>query len=148
MKTIFDKNTREEIINRINSLQDGAAAQWGKMNVHQMIKHCTLWEEMIQGKKQYKRMFVGRLFGKMALKKVLSDEAPLRRSTPTLSNLIIADKTGDITAQKTEWIARINAYANFSNPNYEHAFFGKMTEEQIGYMVYKHIDHHLRQFNA
>ena len=148
MKTIFDKKIRDEVINRINLLSEANTAQWGKMNLYQMLKHCTLWEEMIQGKKQYKRMFMGRLFGKMALKKVVKDETPLRHNTPTLSELEIKQNDGNVLAQKAEWISKIEAYANFSNSNFVHVFFGKMTEEQVGYMVYKHIDHHLRQFNA
>ena len=148
MKSIFDKGVRDGVINRINSLNESSTAQWGKMNIYQMLKHCTLWEEMIQGKKQYKRMFIGRLFGRVALKKVLKDEAPLRHSTPTLPALIIKEENGSIAAQKAEWIAGIEGYANFSNADFVHVFFGKMTEEQIGYLVYKHIDHHLRQFKC
>lgn len=147
MQTIFNATTREELINRINSLNANSKAQWGKMDVFQMLKHCTLWEEMIQSKQNHKRMFMGRVFGKMALKSVLKDEAPLRHGTPTIPELVITTQ-GDVELQKAEWIARIQQYEHFSNPNFEHVFFGKMTEEQIGYMVYKHIDHHLRQFNS
>ena len=46
MKTIFDKTTRDELINRINSLNENSNPQWGKMNVSQMVKHCTQWDEM------------------------------------------------------------------------------------------------------
>ena len=148
MKSIFDKAIRDEMISRINSLNEHSRPQWGKMNIYQMLKHCTRWEEMMQGKTRYKRMFIGRLFGKMALKKVLKDEAPLRRSTPTLPELIVKENDGNISIQKKEWISRIEAYAHYSSANFVHVFFGKMTEEQIGYLVYKHIDHHLRQFNC
>lgn len=148
MKSIFETNTRAELINRINLLNENNKAQWGKMSVYQMLKHCTLWEEMIQGKQKYKRVLMGRIFGRMALKTVLKDEAPLRHSTPTLPELIIKEKDGDISAQKKDWISRIEEYANFSNTDFIHVFFGKMTKEQIGQMAYKHTDHHLRQFNV
>lgn len=71
-----------------------------------MQKYCTLWEEMIQSKQNHKRMFMGRLFGKMAIKSVLKDEAPLRHSTPIIPELVITSK-GDLELQKAEWIARI-----------------------------------------
>ena len=29
-----------------------------------------------------------------------------------------------------------------------HAFFGKLTGEEWGRLMHKHIDHHLRQFGA
>jgi hypothetical protein len=42
----------------------------------------------------------------------------------------------------------MEAYANYSNNNFTHWFFGKMTKDQVEYFVYKHTDHHLRQFNS
>ncbi len=45
-------------------------------------------------------------------------------------------------------ISLIEEYEDFSNHDFEHWFFGKMTKGQVGYFVYKHTDHHLRQFNG
>lgn len=148
MKSIFDKTTSHELIKRINTLSENSIAQWGKMNVYQMVQHCRLWEEMMQNKQNLKRMFIGKFFGRMALKTVLKDDKPLKRSTPTIPSLVINETTGNIALEKTKWIANIEQYANFYNPNFVHVFFGKMTKEQIGQMVYKHTDHHLRQFNS
>ncbi len=148
MKSIFDKTTRDELIKRINSLNEGSIAQWGRMNVYQMVKHCRLWEEMMQDKQNLKRAFAGKIFGRMALKTVLKDDKPLKRSTPTIPSLVIKEAAGDMVSEKAKWVANIEQYANFSNPNFVHVFFGRMTKEQIGQMVYKHIDHHLRQFNS
>ena len=147
MKTIFDKATREELISRINMLNENSAAQWGKMNVYQMLKHCTLWDEWIAGKTNHKRAFIGRIFGKMALKSVLKDDKPLGKNSPTIPAFVV-NGSGDVTAEKMKWITLIKAHENFSNPDFVHAFFGKMTKEQIGQMAYKHADHHLRQFNC
>lgn len=76
METIFDKNTVTELLTRINSIQPNSKAQWGKMDAYQMLKHCTMSEEMFQGKKQYKRLFIGRIFGGMALNGILKDTIP------------------------------------------------------------------------
>jgi len=147
MKTIFDQTTRDELISRIKTLDDNSTAQWGKMNVYQMLKHCTLWEDMMTGKTVYKRALIGRIFGKIALKGMVKDDNPLRRSTPTIPELIITGN-GDIAAEKAKWIAQLEDYAHFSDPDLMHPFFGKMMVEHIGYLVYKHSDHHLRQFNG
>jgi Protein of unknown function (DUF1569) len=148
MKTILDKATRDDLIARINTLNESSTAQWGKMNVYQMVKHCRQWEEMVSGKIVCKQSFLGRLFGKMALKGMLKDESPLTRSTPTSPELKVNELNGDVAAEKKEWIALIGQNANFSNTNFVRPFFGKMTTEQVGYLAYKHIDHHLRQFNS
>ena len=146
MKTIYDEATREELIARITMLTDDSPAQWGQMNVYQMVRHCRLWEEMMLGRTHYKRVFIGRIFGKLALRSILK-EGPLRRNTPTIPALIIREN-GSIVLERDRWIALIGEYGRSSGVTIDHPFFGKMTREQVGIMVYKHTDHHLRQFNV
>jgi hypothetical protein len=147
MKTIFDKATTDELIHRISMLDENSKALWGKMTVYQMMKHCTLWEEMLVGEKKYKRMFIGRLLGKAILKRIIKDEKPMLRNARTVPGFSITDD-GNVLAEKNKWIAQVKEHAHFSNVNFVHPFFGKMTKEQIGLLVYKHTDHHLRQFNC
>ena len=148
MKTIFDKTTREELIDRIKTLNDNSTRQWGKMTLYQMLKHCTQWEEMALGHKKYKQTLLGRLFGKMALKDFITDDTPFKQNVPTVPDFRIKENNGNWADESAKWILLIEEYAQFSNPDFIHPFFGKMTKEQIGYLAYKHIDHHLRQFNA
>ena len=146
MKTIFDTSTKDELINRIESLTENSTAQWGKMNVSQMLKHCTQWDEMALGKTKYKQSFLGKLFGKMALKNMMKDE-PLKKNLPTVPSFVIKDNT-DFAAEKRKWIRLLNEYEHFSNDGFIHPFFGAMTKENTGYVVFKHADHHLKQFGA
>jgi hypothetical protein len=148
MKTIYDKATRVDLISRINTLNEYSTAQWGKMNIFQMLKHCTTYEQMMLGKAKYKRVFLGRLFGKMALKEFVGDETPIKRNAPTLSQLDIKAVSGNIAIEKSKWITLLEEYPHTSNDGIVHAFFGPLTREQIGQLVYKHTDHHLRQFNS
>ena len=92
MKTIFDKTTRDELISRINTLNENSKAQWGKMTVSQMLKHCIQWEEMALGKTIYKQSFIGKLFGKSALKDMIKDDGPLKKNMPTVPGFKIKEK--------------------------------------------------------
>jgi hypothetical protein len=148
MKTVFEKQTRDELISRINSLHENSKAQWGKMTVNQMLKHCRQWDEMITGRINCKRSFIGRIFGKMALKGMLKDESPMMRNAPSSPELIVKEGSVDLAAEREKWITLIDEHAHFSNLEFIHPFFGTMTKEQIGYLAYKHSDHHLRQFNS
>jgi len=103
---------------------------------------------MIVGTLPTKRVFIGRIFGRMGLKAVTKDDKPLAHSTPTAPELFIKETSGDFAAEKANWIASIRGHKSFSNTSFVHPFFGPMTKEQIGIMDYKHIDHHLRQFGA
>jgi len=146
MKTVFDKSTRDELIDRIHSLNENSIAQWGKMNVSQMLKHCTQWDEMALGKVKYKQSLLGKLFGKMALRNMLKNE-PIKKNLPTVPSFRIKGNT-DIATEKSKWIQLLHEYEQFSNDGFIHPFFGAMTKENTGYIVYKHADHHLRQFGA
>ncbi|MBC9912569.1 DUF1569 domain-containing protein [Chitinophaga varians] len=149
MKTIFDHPTRTELINRINSLNEHSRAQWGKMNVWQMTKHCTIWFEWIMGKNNpsYKQEWLGRIFGKIALKSNTKDDRPMQKNMPA-GKQAVKQTGGDVEMQKKIWMKLIAECEHYSNPAFIHDFFGKMTREQIGVFAYKHADHHLRQFGV
>lgn len=150
MKTIFDKSTRTELIERVGKINESKKAEWGKMNVFQMLKHNTYWNGWILGKDDhtYKQAFPGKIFGKLALKKMIKDEKPLDKNIPTSAQFKVKEMDGSLESEKSKWILLIKGYENCNNPNFIHDFFGKMTKEQIGLLVYKHTDHHLRQFGV
>ncbi len=148
MKTIFDHTIRQHLIERIGQLKESNKAEWGQMNVHQMLKHNTYWNEWILGKDAhtYKQTFLGKLFGKIALKRMIKDEKPFDKNIPTSEQFKVKNQNSDLEAEKLKWITLLNEYENFNNPEFVHDFFGSMTKEQIGVLVFKHSDHHLRQF--
>ena len=150
MKTIFEKSTRDELIDRINTLNDNSNPLWGKMNIHQMTKHCTIWCEWVLGKNNpvYKQEFLGKIFGKLGLKSNTKDNKPIGKNMPAGKAFTIKEKEGDLQIQKTIWTNLIANFEQFSNDKFIHDFFGKMTKEQIGIFAYKHNDHHLRQFGV
>ncbi len=146
MSSIFNKSDRDNLIIRIKSLNKNDTAQWGKMNINQMILHCIKWDEMSLGKVKYKRTFLGKLFGKFALPDFIQAEIPFKKNVPTLAFLKIKQSTGDFLTLQSIWIKLVEEYNNFDNDNFTHPFFGKLIKEQLGILAYKHTDHHLRQF--
>lgn len=148
MKTIFDKQTQNNLIERVNFLNENSKALWGKMNVYQMIKHCILCEEMYLGKTHYKHSLLGFLLGKVFLNQLLKDDNRKKQNSPTKKELKVVESNGNLIEDKLKWISLIREYENYSNQTFVHWFYGKMTKEQVGISVYKHIDHHLRQFNV
>jgi Protein of unknown function (DUF1569) len=150
MKSIFEKEVREALIQRIEKLSDSSAATWGKMNVYQMIVHCIKTEEMYLRLKSYDRLFIGRIFGQMSLKSLVKDDKEFKHNEPTHPEFKIKDN-GYISTIKDKWINLIHQFDSKTEADYEgfsHPFFGKMSKTQIGHYNYKHIDHHLRQFNV
>lgn len=150
MKTIFDPAVRDELTIRVDALNENNKALWGKMNVYQMTRHCAIWNEWVLGKSNIsgKQGLLGKIFGQFALRSNTKDDKPLGKNTPTGKALTVKQKQGDLNAEKKTLIHLIADFENFSNDEFIHDFFGKMTREQIGIFAYKHSDHHLRQFNV
>ena len=148
MKSVFDKVTRDELVCRIERLNESSNAQWGKMNVCQMLKHCCVCEELYLGKTHHKRVFLGRIFGKIALKNMLDENKPIPHDMPTSPMFLITETGGDINTEKKRWAGLIEEYSTYSQPEFVHFFFGKMTKDQLGKFVYRHSDHHLQQFGC
>lgn len=149
MKTIFDRETRDVLIARVDSLEEASKPLWGKMNVFQMTRHCCIWNEWVLGKSdhKYKQDLLGKIFGRMALKSNTKDDRPIGKNLPA-GIFVIKEKEGDFRIQKDILIDLISGYGSFSNDRFVHDFFGIMTKDQIGIFVYKHADHHLRQFGV
>lgn len=149
MKTIFEKSTRDKLIGRINTLNENDMALWGKMDVCQMLNHCIKYENMMQSKVKYKRLFIGYLFGQSALKKdFLKDSGPIKKNTPTLKQLKATPNSDSFVYNKLQWRKLIDDYADYQAKEIIHPFFGKLSPKQVGHLVYKHTDHHLRQFGV
>ena len=149
MKSLFEPSSTTEIRNRIESLRPNSERQWGKMNVAQMLAHCTAWMEMAAGLKSPPRSFVGRIFGKMAKKSVLGEE-PIRRNMPSEKSLIMQGERNFVAEQQRllDWVDRFSTGGPERCTTHPHCFFGAMSPNEWAIMAYKHLDHHLRQFNA
>ena len=149
MKSILDIKTRKEILNRIDSLNQERKPAWGKMTVAMMVKHCALCEEYYHGHFQVNRSILGRLIGKMAIRKMLKDEQTMmQKNAPTSPRFKVGNETQSLELEKEKWKSLIEQYSSFNKEYFNHWFFGKMSREQLGQFVYKHCDHHLRQFES
>lgn len=72
----------------------------------------------------------------------------MSKNMPAGKAFTVKETVGDLASLKRIWAGQIKSYENYSNDRFVHDFFGKMTKEQIGVFVFKHNDHHLRQFNV
>jgi len=150
MKTVFDAACVDELQHRLARLQPGDSRQWGKMSVAQMLAHCSKGIEMAAGEICPPRAMIGRVIGRLIKRAVLGDDKPMRRDSPTAKELLVADAL-DFEAEKVRLSALIGRFVN-SGPEgcttHPHTFFGPLNPDEWGILMYKHLDHHLRQFGA
>ena len=149
MYSLIQPGVASDLIGRLAQLPPDAKPQWGKMSVSQMLAHCQVPLQVALGEKELKRRAIGVLFGGMAKKRLLS-EAPFKHGLPTDPGFVVKDKR-DFDKERRQLQALLQRVAR-SGPGIitarEHPFFGHMTAEEWGILTWKHLDHHLRQFNV
>ncbi|HKZ65077.1 MAG TPA: DUF1569 domain-containing protein [Chitinophagaceae bacterium] len=149
VKNLFDSTVFNEIIERLHKLSPESQRQWGKMQVAQMLAHCKEAFKVPLTDNPLPRMFLGSLLGWM-IKSKLYNASPWKQGLPTSPDFVIKDAR-DFEKEKTALLELMNKFHN-GGPGgvgkYPHPFFGKFTSGQWGKMMWKHLDHHLRQFGA
>lgn len=114
-----------------------------------MLAHCSIAMEMATGETPRKQKLIGKIFGPF-MKSSLLGEKPFGRNGPTDPAFIVKDEK-DFDAEKQRLTRLVNTFCD-SGPekasSYMHSFLGRLRGEEWGVMMYKHIDHHLRQFGA
>jgi len=150
MKSLFNKETLQEIITRLNNLTPQTKPEWGKMNSAQMLAHVGQGYKTSTGELKLKRTFIGVLFGGMAKKSAIGSEKPFSKGLPTDKSFIISDPV-EFEDEKKKLIERIEKFSTGGANGITkdtHPFFGELTPEEWDILMYKHTDHHLRQFGV
>lgn len=149
MRTLFDAADRESLVARINALDAAAARQWGKMDPAQMLCHCARALELATSETPVKQKFIGKILAPLVRKSALG-EKPFSKNSPTDPALVVSNEV-DFAAEKAHLLALIDRFVQrgpAAAGNVVHVFFGKLTGEEWGELMYKHIDHHLQQFGG
>ena len=150
MKSLFNTSDNDEIVSRINRLTGDTKPQWGKMGAGQMLVHASRPLQVAYGDLKLKRTLVGVLFGNWAKKNIVRGEAPFRKNLPTDKNFVVKDSP-DFEDGKKALIALVRRFAQVGPTGITkepHPFFGKMTDREWDLLMWKHLDHHLRQFGV
>ncbi len=149
MPSLFEPQTAQNIIARINQLQPTSQRQWGKMNVAQMLKHCNEALGTATGDVTTKTPFFIKLLAPV-IKKTVMSEKPYKPGLPTAKEFIVTD-VREFEKEKHNVLDRINKFilnGESSVDGLKHSAFGKLTAYEWGYSQWKHFDHHLKQFGV
>ena len=150
MKSLYEASTAKEIQDRMTLLTPKSQHLWGKMNAPQAMAHCARGMELALGDNKPPRVPMGYLLGWIVKPLALKDEEPLRRNSPTIKDLVVQDQR-DLTVERDRLsglIDRFSAGGPAACTTHPHSFFGKLTPDEWAILMYKHLDHHLRQFGV
>jgi hypothetical protein len=150
VKSLFAAATLEEVNGRMALLRPDSERLWGKMSAAQMLAHCAAAMEMAVGMTFPPRRFVGRLFGPLAKKAIITEGKPFRRNSPSDKSLIV-NEDRDFEAERQRLrglLERFAAGGPEACTRHPHSFFGPLTPMEWASLMYVHLDHHLQQFGV
>lgn len=150
MKNLFEKSDLDFTIARINNLSPTTKAQWGKMNVAQMLAHCNVAYEMTYDDIHQKPGVFKRFILKLLVKPSVVGPKPYPKNGRTAPQFIISDER-DFEKEKQRLTTFLNTTQELGGNHFEgkeNLSFGALSAQEWNVMFSKHLDHHLTQFGV
>ena len=149
MKTLLEASALEEIKKRLNQLTPETRAQWGKMDVAQMMAHLSNVLEVALGDQKPPRSLIGRLIGGFFKVKAF-DDSPIPHNSPTAPSfkVVEAKRFAEEKTRLSTLLERFTRGGVAGVTTHPHPFFGPMTPDEWGKGQYKHVSYHLEQFGV
>ncbi len=145
-KTLLNQAVEREMLERLDKLTPAATGHWGRMSVAQMLRHVSGGIRMATGdlaippRKSPLRRF--------PIKQLIVFVLPFPKSAPTAPALV-AKGEFDFETERSTVRELVGSFARREIANWpEHPAFGPLERDQWGVMVWKHLDHHFRQFGV
>ena len=149
MKTFWNDADRHALGTRIAALSSDRQPLWGTMTAHQMVCHLTHSLQMATGDLPVAPKNLPLRF--WPLKQLVIYVAPFPKNAPTAPELVITGTPNSWNADLTELRAVCDLVAARSADALgwpPHPAFGRLTPRAWGVLIYRHMDHHLRQFGV
>ena len=150
MKNVFDASDVNEIIGRINQLDENTKGLWGKMTVAQMLGHNNVTYEFVYEDIHPHPGAFKKIFLKLLIKSFVIGEKPYKKNSRTAPEFLVKDDK-DFEVEKkrlVDYITKTQELGEGHFHNKESHSFGPLTQKEWNIMFYKHLDHHLGQFGV
>ena len=150
MKNLFEEKAVNEILTRIAKLSPESQAQWGKMNLGQMMAHLNVSYDYVYSDKYSRPKGLKKWALKTFVKPMVVGEKTYKKNLRTAPDFVITD-IKEFEAEKKKLLEHIKKTqelgAQYFDGKDSHSF-GPLSEKEWNAMFYKHLDHHLKQFGV
>jgi len=147
MKSIINESDRQELISRINKIEQNTVPEWGKMNSSSMLEHCTVSLRLafkeIEPEHNEEYLKIGRMVkGRLFDSEVFTKELPTTKEFLNCSQ----DKFSENKTLLIEYLEKFSQLPGDTDLMGKHPYFGELTMSEWGMLIWKHTNHHLVQF--
>ena len=147
-KNLSDSRAAASIVARVSSLKVTDKPRWGSMNATEMLYHCNLCnEQVLAGAMEYRNDTVkSKLLKVLALYIAPNFKKHIQSVERNDTKGLISNE--EFEYQKSQFAAIIRKVQEMKMMSGTHPAFGNLDTKQWGIALYKHMDHHLRQFGV
>jgi len=146
-KTIYSKVEFEDITSRMKKLQADQKPLWGSLNPTEMLYHCNMANQAIlESPKADKSPRLKQQLYKFIFFHVQKDFPKGARGAKRFDVKGRVDEKS-FEDEKTRFFYLLNKFRNLDHKlEAAHPIFGALSHSYWGKFVWKHLDHHLKQF--
>ena len=147
---IYNPQDYQTIIRRIEALSESKQRKWGTMTIGQMLQHCSRQLQSGLGELEYTQLEGSPLLRTGLVRWLALYAMPWSKGLPTASKMnmkkqgIVADDFQAERENLLSLLARIQEEPNLQ----PHPLFGTLGQKDWGRLIWKHLDHHLKQFGG
>ena len=144
-KNLYDEATYVDILERLGKLTPASQPVWGKMDVGQMLAHCAEVQDVYNGKPLDAPFWM--VLTRPLIKPLLLQEKPMPKNAMTIDQFRMVDPE-DFDRQQERLVNSLRTMHALGPRELQHKIMGRMTPAEVGWITWKHLDHHLRQFGV
>jgi hypothetical protein len=143
---LHEQRAHAEISARVQELRPENPRRWGRMTIDQMVWHLNQGLLSSLGQLEMQPM---RLPLPSFVVKPMVLGLPWPRGAPTASEYLAVDRH-DFAREQERCLELVDDFTRqpLDGSWAKHAAFGPMSGRDWSRLMYKHMDHHLRQFSA
>ncbi|MEN9511440.1 MAG: hypothetical protein RLZZ370_1259 [Bacteroidota bacterium] len=120
------------------------------MNVSQMLAHCCIPFEQALNMRHDGPNLLMKLMLRLFFRKSMVNEVPYRQNLPTAPSFVIDDERS-LEAERFRLKQLLETFSEQGKAHFEgkkQITLGRLKSGEWNNLMYKHLDHHLRQFGV
>ncbi len=148
-RSVIDAAAVDILVARVERLNASSVPLWGSMHAAEMLLHCNVVHTAVLNWNGAKgRATMRQRLMKFAWLYILP-RFPRNVRTSRKFNVKGQVDQDAFSRQREEWVSLLRKFTQKDIPLFSpHPFFGPLDTEEWGRVLWKHADHHLRQFGV
>jgi hypothetical protein len=140
----FQQPIYEGLVQRLSGMESHSTRKWGRMSPAQTLEH--LDKAIGCGIGRYDFKDISNPLTRTLVKWIVVYGIPRFPHNARTGPMLIISHEPDFASTRQHLLETIQLAFQSRQEHYFHPLFGKMSRKHWGVLVYKHLDHHLRQF--